>query len=139
MPLFTGVRGETVWKSGIGPESELRRRPRGVEEPLTAANCGLSSAIETASALFQTVSEGEFSEVQLHVGGVPVLWWIETFVALCGMVGVQAMVLGRLGRKPSPHPRVCALSCPSPTIRGPGSLGHLTRPAVLAHNSQRYG
>src|ERR671910_3496007 len=61
--LFTGVRGETVWKSGIGPESELRRRPRGAEEPLTAASCGLSSAIETASALFQTVSEGVFSEV----------------------------------------------------------------------------
>src|ERR687898_580701 len=63
MPLFTQVRGETVWKSGIGPESELRRRPRGAEEPLTAASCGLSSAIETASALFQTVSEGVFSEV----------------------------------------------------------------------------
>src|ERR687893_1203215 len=30
------------------------------------------------------------------------------------MVGVQAMVLGRLGMKPSPHPRACALSCPSP-------------------------
>src|SRR5215212_6636885 len=49
------------------------------------------------------------------------------------MVGVQAMVLGRVGRKPFPHPRACALSCPSPTIGGPGSLGHghLTRPAVL--------
>src|SRR5215212_8729837 len=57
------------------------------------------------------------------------------------MVGLQAMVLGRLGRTSSPHPRACALSCPSPTIRGPGSLGHghLTRPAVLAHNSRRYG
>jgi hypothetical protein len=54
--------------------------------------------------------------------------------------GVQAVVLGRVGRKPSPHPRACALSCPSPTIRGPGSLGHghLTRPAVLAHNPRRY-
>ena len=27
--------------------------------------------------------------------------WIETFVTFCGMVGLQAMVLGRLGRKPS--------------------------------------
>ena len=29
------------------------------------------------------------------------LSWIETFVTFCGMVGLQAMVLGRLGRKPS--------------------------------------
>jgi hypothetical protein len=29
-----------------------------------------------------------------------------------------------LGRKPSPHPRACALSCPSrPTVEGPGSFG----------------
>src|SRR5215203_6270613 len=57
------------------------------------------------------------------------------------MVGLEAMVLGRLGRKPSPHPRACVLSYPSPTIRGPGSLGHghLTRPAVLEHNTRRYG
>jgi hypothetical protein len=38
----------------------------------------------------------------------------ETFVTFCGMVGLQAKVLGRLGKKPSPHPRACALSCPSP-------------------------
>src|SRR5215213_9622330 len=38
------------------------------------------------------------------------------------MVGLQAMVLGRLGRKPSPHPRACALSCPSP-FAGRGSQG----------------
>src|SRR5919112_5325561 len=36
------------------------------------------------------------------------------------MVGLQAMVLGRMGRKPSPHPRACALSCPSP-FAGRGS------------------
>src|SRR5687767_9985585 len=47
------------------------------------------------------------------------------------MVGLEAMVLGRLGRKPSPHPRACALSCPSSAIYGPGSLGHLTRPFAL--------
>src|SRR5215217_4813090 len=29
--LFTQVRGETVWKIGMGPESGLRKRPRGVE------------------------------------------------------------------------------------------------------------
>src|SRR5215208_4838166 len=49
------------------------------------------------------------------------------------MVWLQAMVLGRLGRKPSPHPRACALSCPLLAIYGPGSLGHLTRPFALPH------
>ena len=58
---------------------------------------------------------------------------IETFVTLCGMVWVRAKVLGRLGRKPSPHPRACALSCPSLAVYyGPGSLGHLTRPYFVA-------
>ena len=33
---------------------------------------------------------------------------------------MRAKVLGRLGWKPSPHPRACALSCPSPAIYGPG-------------------
>src|SRR5215208_2006261 len=47
------------------------------------------------------------------------------------MVGLEAMVLGRLGRKPSPHPRACALSCPSSAIYGPGSLGRFTRPFAL--------
>ena len=44
------------------------------------------------------------------------------------MVGLQAMVLGRLGRKPSPHPRACALSCPSP-FAGRGSTG--LRPYIM--------
>src|SRR5215204_3605890 len=48
------------------------------------------------------------------------------------MVGLQAMVLGRLGRKPSSHPRACALSCPSLAVYGPGSLGHLTRSYFFA-------
>src|SRR5215212_7551521 len=38
------------------------------------------------------------------------------------MVGLQAMVSGQLGRKPSPHPRACALSCPAP-FAGRGSAG----------------
>src|SRR5215211_2236349 len=46
------------------------------------------------------------------------LSWIETFVTFCGMVGLQAMVLGRLGCRP--HPRASALSCPSP-FAGRGS------------------
>jgi hypothetical protein len=37
------------------------------------------------------------------------------------MVGLQAMVLGRLGRKPSPHPRACALSSAHrPPFKGRG-------------------
>src|SRR5215210_6021651 len=55
----------------------------------------------------------------------------ETFVAFCGMVGLRAKVLGQLGRTSSPHPRACALSCPSSAIYGPGSLGHLTRPFFM--------
>ena len=57
-----------------------------------------------------------------HALGSGPLSWIETFVTFCGMVGLQAMVLGRLGRKPFPHPRACALSCPSP-FAGRGSTG----------------
>jgi hypothetical protein len=29
--LFTGVRGETVWKFGMGPESGLQERSEGIE------------------------------------------------------------------------------------------------------------
>jgi hypothetical protein len=54
---------------------------------------------------------------------------LATLVAFCGMVGLRAMVLGRLGRTSSPHPRACALSCPSPAVYGPGAPGHLNRPA----------
>src|SRR5918994_7247307 len=31
MPFFTQVRGETVWKFGMGPERGLRKRPGWVE------------------------------------------------------------------------------------------------------------
>src|SRR5215212_8311454 len=56
--------------------------------------------------------------------------WIETFVTFCGMVRLRATVLGRLGWKPSPHPRAHALSCPPPAIYfGPGHR-HFTRPAL---------
>ena len=72
---------------------------------------------------------------QPPVRGSDLLSQIETFVTLCGMVwlrgGLRAKVLGRLGRKLSPHPRACALSCPLLAIYGPGSLGHLTRPFAL--------
>jgi hypothetical protein len=38
------------------------------------------------------------SELPVQFGSGP-LSWIETFVTFCGMVGLQAMVLGRLGMK----------------------------------------
>src|SRR3712207_3531178 len=48
----------------------------------------------------------------------------DTLVTFCGMVSLRVVVLGRLGRTPSPHPRACALSCPSPAFSGgPASFG----------------
>src|SRR5215216_970445 len=56
------------------------------------------------------------------VRGSDLLSQIETFVTLCGMVGLRgglrAKVLGRLGRRP--HPRAPVLSCPSLAVGGPG-------------------
>jgi hypothetical protein len=48
---------------------------------------------------------------------------IETSVTFCGMVGVRAKVLGRMGWTTSPHLRAGALSCPPLAIYGPGSYG----------------
>jgi hypothetical protein len=59
----------------------------------------------------------------LGLQGTAPLSQIETFVTLCGMVGLRAKVLGRLGRKPSPHPRACALSCPSLAVYRAGAFG----------------
>src|SRR5215210_6160706 len=47
---------------------------------------------------------------------LPDLSGLETYVTFCGMVGLRATVLGRLGWKPSPHPRAHALSYPPPAI-----------------------
>ena len=52
------------------------------------------------------------------------------------MVGLRAMVLGRLGRKPSPHPRACALSCPSLAISGPGHPSDVRIPRPLAERRE---
>src|SRR5919107_5476035 len=59
---------------------------------------------------------------QLHypTACVPDLAYLETFVTFHGIVWLRATVLGRLGWKPSPHPRACALSCPPPAVYGPG-------------------
>jgi hypothetical protein len=43
------------------------------------------------------------------------------------MMSLRVMVLGRMGWTTSPHPRACALSCPSPAIHGAGLSG--THPA----------
>src|SRR5215218_1457769 len=56
------------------------------------------------------------------VRGSDLLSQIETFVTLCGMVGLRAKVLGQMGWTTSPYQRACALSCPSLAIYGPGSL-----------------
>jgi hypothetical protein len=43
--------------------------------------------------------------------------WIETSVACCGRVALRAKVLRSVEvEPPSPHPRACALSCPSLAI-----------------------
>jgi hypothetical protein len=68
------------------------------------------------------------SELSSLLGSDP-LPWIETFVTFCGMVGLQAMVLGRLGRKPSliqervlyPAHRHLRAGAPTPPrVRGSG-------------------
>src|SRR5918997_6255778 len=55
------------------------------------------------------------------------------------MVRLRAMVLGRLGRKPSPHPRAHALSCPPPAIYGPGLRDTLPGPRCAAGPGLRQG
>src|SRR5215208_5443738 len=49
-----------------------------------------------------------------------------------GVVAGEGLRSVGANREP-PNPRACALSCPSPAIYGPGSLGHLTRPFALPH------
>src|SRR5215217_71566 len=61
--LFTGVHGETVWKFGIDPESGLRSGQEGSKKSRSAASWRQRRVLETPSAIFQTVAEGEFSEV----------------------------------------------------------------------------
>src|SRR5215216_2663687 len=65
-PLFTQLRGETVWKFGIDPESGLRSGQEGSKKSRSAASWRQRRVLETPSAIFQTVSEGEFSEVRLR-------------------------------------------------------------------------
>src|SRR5215212_11975478 len=57
---------------------------------------------------------------QPPVRGSDLLSQIETFVTLCGMVGLRAKVLGQMGWTTSPYQRACALSCPSLAIYRPG-------------------
>jgi hypothetical protein len=56
---------------------------------------------------------------------------IETFVTSCGMVRLAGEGLRSVGVDPSPHPRACALSCPSLAIYGPGRGRTLARDSLL--------
>jgi hypothetical protein len=51
-------------KIGKIPESERRRSPRGGEEDSTGHLSSPKRTVEKPSAIFQTVSEGKFSEVR---------------------------------------------------------------------------
>ena len=56
LPLFTRARGETVWKSGMGPKSGFRKRPSEV----VAAKKGGRNAL----VYFPNGFLGRFSEVR---------------------------------------------------------------------------
>jgi hypothetical protein len=66
LALFTRVRGETVWKFGIGPESGSESGQEGSKESRFGRLLPPERRGETPSAIFQTVSEGEFSEVRIQ-------------------------------------------------------------------------
>src|SRR5215217_793541 len=55
---------ETVWKFGIDPELGLRSGQEGSKKSRSAASWRQRRVLETPSAIFQTVSKGEFSEVR---------------------------------------------------------------------------
>src|SRR5215218_265726 len=55
--------GKSEWVPNRGSESGQK----GSKESRSAASCGQRSVLQRASAIFQTVSEGEFSEVGLPI------------------------------------------------------------------------
>src|SRR5918998_60735 len=55
---------ETVWKIGLSPESKLRRPPKAAERRRSDASWRQKRTVKKPSAIFQTVSEGEFSELR---------------------------------------------------------------------------
>src|SRR5215211_8224729 len=63
--IFTPVPRETVWKFGIVPNRGSESGQEGSKESRSATFCRQTSPVEKPSAIFQTVSEGEFSEVRL--------------------------------------------------------------------------
>src|SRR5215210_7669412 len=69
--LFTRVRGETVWKFRRGPKQELRGRREGAKGAIYVALPLQRLTIQTPQAIFQTVSEGEFSEVRIPGSATP--------------------------------------------------------------------
>jgi hypothetical protein len=58
------VRGETVWKIEKAPRLGSHEWAKGLEKTNFAVLCHRTYTIETPSAIFQTVSEGTFSEVR---------------------------------------------------------------------------
>src|SRR5215218_9401719 len=64
---FPNSFGETVWKFGIDPESGLRSGQEGSKKSRSAASWRQRRVLETPSAIFQTVSEGEFCEVRVSM------------------------------------------------------------------------
>ena len=76
-----------------------------------------------AKTPFRTVSEGEFSEVQLHVGGCPdPLSWIETSVTFLWYGGVAGDDLRSVGDEALPSSKSVCSILPI-AICGPGLLG----------------
>jgi hypothetical protein len=65
MPLFTRVRGETVWKIAEGFLAVRFWRQEADDLVLFASVGGFRSPELGLIPIFQTVSEGEFSEVRL--------------------------------------------------------------------------
>src|SRR5215216_6093429 len=64
MPLFTQVRGETVWKIAEGVSSTLLWRQEAADRDFFDPSWPLRSPDSGSIPNFQTVSEGEFSEVR---------------------------------------------------------------------------
>src|SRR5215216_7603493 len=66
MPLFTQVRGETVWKIAEGVSSTLLWRQEAADRDFFDPSWPLRSPDSGSIPNFQTVSEGEFCEVRMQ-------------------------------------------------------------------------
>src|SRR5215204_188984 len=64
LPLCTRVRGETVWKIAEGPGSSTSAAPSGCSESFRPLSEAFGTPVSGPILIFQTVSEGLFSEVR---------------------------------------------------------------------------